>query len=380
MDENQLMALFNQARRYADAGDLATSVKAYLECLRIAQGQNPPISREGLPQFVRSAAINLTQVLNQQGRFAEALEKVTLASFASPSPAGWARALAAKGEALCGLGRIEEGRAAFEQAVRYQAVVGALNSADSITRLASEDLLPWAETLVRSVLDEHAAELNHTYRAEALTILGKIELRRKRPNSARGWFDKAIREDPQWQDARQHLQSLDKADAGKRHTAQAAAQPTVQELAIQGLFKSMDRQLQILSEPGWKLWILPGRRRGAVNLLTSAFGAAFNNKQAHELARHIVQGLLRAMSGTGGPYALGALLAMGPSAVPYLIESLASIDPILRLAACVAVGKLGRLARAASGTLGQLMAMDPDPNIRAQAAISVALVDTETVT
>jgi tetratricopeptide (TPR) repeat protein len=126
----------------------------------------------------------------------------------SPTPVGLAIALAAKGEALCGLGKINEGMEAFDEAIRTQPIVGALNSADSMTRVTSTYLLGQAQRLVDRVLTKYLDNLNQSLRAEAYTIYGKIAVKRGEEGIAQDWFERALAEQAEHSDAKLQMQLL----------------------------------------------------------------------------------------------------------------------------------------------------------------------------
>lgn len=209
MATQELSTLFRTALQLADQGELDASAEQYEQCLRTAQSSAVFWEPEALASFLRSAAINLAQVLNRQGRFEQALKKLDQAMAHSPTSVGRAIALAARGEALCGIGKIREGAEAFDEAVRAQSVVGSLNAADSMTRITSMDLLEDASRLVTQVLKRFSDQLSPTLRAEAYTIHGKIALREGHKTIAHEWFRKALAEQPDYADAQLHMRALE---------------------------------------------------------------------------------------------------------------------------------------------------------------------------
>jgi tetratricopeptide (TPR) repeat protein len=205
MNRAELLDLFKQTLQAAERGDLETSAKGYEKCLSDVRDSPLAFALDERAQFIRSAAINCAQVLNKLGRYGEASEKVDFALSQSPTRFGTAIALSAKGEAICGLGRIQEGEQLFRDAIGAHPIIGALNSADSMTRIRSADLSHEAERLVQSVLNSYSQQLDGTHRAEAYTILGKLAVRRNRREEAREWFTKALTEQPNCEEARQQL-------------------------------------------------------------------------------------------------------------------------------------------------------------------------------
>ncbi len=193
-----LQSLFNQAAQSAERGQYQEAANSYVAFLDAVQG----------PQDVRSAAFNLAQVFNKLGDFSQALRYVELGLSHSPTEFGRAIALAAKGEALCGLGRTAEGKAAFNDAARAHPIVGRLNSADSMTRLETEEFWRQAEEWVDLVLASFGAQLDEQLRAEAVVITGKIAARRGNLDQARAQFEKALAEYPGFEAAKLQLRLL----------------------------------------------------------------------------------------------------------------------------------------------------------------------------
>ena len=208
MNPQEMNNLFSSALHSAERGDFESAEKKYEQCLRVAQHAAPPLAQSDLAKFVRSTAINLAQVLNKLEKFPEALAQIDLATLNSPTPTGWAIALAAKGEALCRLGRIKDGTQAFAEAVRAQPVIGSLNSADSMTRMKSTHFLEEAQRLIDHVLNSYGDQISPSLRAEAYTINGKIAVRRRDLSLAYQWFSRARREVPGYADAELQMQLL----------------------------------------------------------------------------------------------------------------------------------------------------------------------------
>jgi tetratricopeptide (TPR) repeat protein len=209
MNRQELMELFNKALQSAERGDLETAARGYEKCLSGTHDSPLAFALDERAQFLRSAAINCAQVLNKLGRYGEASEKIDIALSQSPTRFGMAIALAAKGEAICGLGRIQEGEQLFCEAVGAHPITGALNSADSMTRVRPADLSQKAENLVQSVLRSYDKRLDGADRAEAYTILGKLAVRRNCRMEAREWFTKALAEQPNCKEAKQQLLNVE---------------------------------------------------------------------------------------------------------------------------------------------------------------------------
>jgi tetratricopeptide (TPR) repeat protein len=221
MDSGKLNALFQRASRLAESGDLDGAAAAYTACLAAADTGVLSPAPELHAQFVRSAAINLAQVLNKQKRFVQALDRIELAMSLSPTPAGRAIALAAQGEALCGIRKSEEGALCFERSAIAHPIIGALTAADSMTRVESGAFLAEAERLAHQVLNTYPTILTPNIRAEAYTIIGKVAVRRNHHGVAREWFGKALSEQPDCADANLQLKLLDEPVKGESQTVLA---------------------------------------------------------------------------------------------------------------------------------------------------------------
>lgn len=203
-----LQSLFNQAAQSAERGQYREAANSYVTFLDAVQGPRSPAPSAQRPQLVRSAAFNLAQVYNKIGDFSQALRYVELGLSHSPTEFGRAIALAAKGEALCGLGRTADGQAAFNEAASAHPVVGRLNSADSMTRLGAEGFWRQAEEWVGLVLASFGPQLDGQRRAEVSVILGKVAARRGDIGQARAQFEKALTEYPDFEDAKLQLRLL----------------------------------------------------------------------------------------------------------------------------------------------------------------------------
>jgi len=226
MDVQELNNVFKWASQLAERGDLQASADSYETCLRIVQDSVIPWTPDALSKFVRSTAINLAQVLNKQGKSGQALERIDLAMANSPTPSGRALALSARGEALCGLGRMDEGTKAFEEAIRAQPILGCLNSADSMTRVESTSLLGEAQRLIDLVLSSYREQLDANFRAEAYTINGKIAARRAEFNRAQEWFAKALGELPEYADAKLQMRLLRASASDEQMTPRGVREST----------------------------------------------------------------------------------------------------------------------------------------------------------
>jgi tetratricopeptide (TPR) repeat protein len=164
-----LQAMFNRAVQLAERGEYRQAAEIYESLLEFV---------EGSPQVVRSIAFNLAQVLNKTGDYQRALELTEMGLSLSPTDVGIAIGQAARGEALCGLKRFEDGKAAFQQAAKAHPIIGRLNSADSMTRVGGEEYLDLAEQWVTKVTGDFGHMLNESLRAEVHTILSQISEKR----------------------------------------------------------------------------------------------------------------------------------------------------------------------------------------------------------
>jgi len=197
--EVDLQKLFDDASAAAGRGEHAEAARLYEACLANAPTGHPPISGEVLRSYYRSAAFNLAQSLLRIGNFVRALEVVELGMHSGPTAIGRAIALAAKGEALCGLGRIGEGKAAFDEAAASHPMIGPMNAADSMSRIASNELLSvarrWSESLMRS------QRLDKRRMADVNTTLARVARRQGNINAALQLAATALTLDPSNHDA-----------------------------------------------------------------------------------------------------------------------------------------------------------------------------------
>ena len=130
MATQELNSLFELASQSAVAGDLQASAQHYERCLEIARYSAVFWIPQELAKFERSAAINLAQVRNKQENLLRQSPESRRLWLKSPTSVGRAIASAAKGEALCGLGKINPGMEAFsDEAIWTQPIIGSLNSA-----------------------------------------------------------------------------------------------------------------------------------------------------------------------------------------------------------------------------------------------------------
>lgn len=210
-----LQTLFKDGQNFAERGQYHESAAAYETFLKHVTD----------PQLVRSAAFNLAQVRNHLRDYEEALRLVDLGLSLSPTDFGRAIAMAARGEALCGLNRTDEGRAAFAQAVQAHSIVGRLNSADSMTRLDSTELLGMAEEWVVHVTCSFGKNLPGHFHSEALTILGKIAAARGDYAQASRQFGEVIKAYPAYEDAKLQLRRLQERQPDFEGTNNSAASP-----------------------------------------------------------------------------------------------------------------------------------------------------------
>jgi len=170
----QLQELFDSASQAAQGGDDSEAVRQYQVALTSVQNSRTQLPAESRAQIIRSVAFNLAQSLNKLGRFAEALEHIELGMEHHPTAVGMAIALAARGEALCGLQRLEDGQRAFEEAAQAHPIIGRLNSAEAMVRLGMPALVFIAEQWVNRVVSTCGSQLNDSLRAEVHRIREQI--------------------------------------------------------------------------------------------------------------------------------------------------------------------------------------------------------------
>lgn len=164
-----LQAMADRAAEHDRRGEYRQAADIYEKLLEWAQGPGG-----NNPQIVRSLAFNLAQFLNKLGDYDRALELTELGLALSPSAVGRAIGQAARGEALCGLKRIDEGKAAFREAAEGHPIIGRLNSADSMTRVGGGELLDMAEEWVTTVVNDYGSQLNKDLQDEVDTIRREV--------------------------------------------------------------------------------------------------------------------------------------------------------------------------------------------------------------
>jgi len=213
---DEMVAIFQHASWLAERGEYASSAAEYEKFLSQVETSSSTWSQKDRDFAVRSASFNLAQVYNHLGRFKEALNQVTTGLSCSPSLTGLAIAAAARGEALCALDHVELGERAFAQAVAAHPITGRLNAADSMTRVTSKDMLDTAAQLlseVEEIWKQEAAQSSsgpgsNRQTPELYTIRGKIFARRGQTAQAKEWFDKALKVDSSYEDAKLQLRNL----------------------------------------------------------------------------------------------------------------------------------------------------------------------------
>ncbi len=174
-----LESLFQRASRHAERDENEESAKAYEALLKEVQRPDLNLPAADRAKLFRSAVFNLAQVLNKLGNYQRALQYVTLGLTHGPTDVGKAIALAAKGEALCGLGREAEGKMAFAEAMQAHPIIGRLNAADSMARLGTPAFLQRAEELIEIVLSSFGNALPEKLFGEATSIRRIIVARRQ---------------------------------------------------------------------------------------------------------------------------------------------------------------------------------------------------------
>jgi prepilin peptidase CpaA len=206
---DDLGVVFASASTLAAQGEYEKAATEYERFLRGVVESRQAWDHKDVDSAVRSASFNLAQVCNHLSRFREALEQANHGLLRSPSQIGRAIGLAAKGEALCGLGQMDEGRVAFDQAVQTHPIIGRLNVADSMTRVSTANLLDDAASLlldVEHLLMKDACQSNkpraNNHMAELYTIRGKICVRRGQLSEAKKLFEQALQIDGSYEDAR----------------------------------------------------------------------------------------------------------------------------------------------------------------------------------
>ncbi|SRR6266478_1019445 len=193
MKSDYLGNLFIRANKLFKRSDFGEAARIYEQVVNEASVSPSGFAPDVTDQFLRSACFNFAQVLNRLREFEKALGFVERGLKLSPTAVGRAIALAAKGEALCGMNRDKEGIVAFEEAVLAHPVVGRLNASDSMTRVESKELLQLAEQWVDEVIQSYGTQLEPKTQSEAASINGKIAVRQGREARAREQFELALR-------------------------------------------------------------------------------------------------------------------------------------------------------------------------------------------
>ena len=243
MTHDEISGKFNEGSALARKGDWDQAATLYEACLQAAQGPASPFNGDNLAQFVRSSAINLSQLRVRQRHFTAALDLVSLALKNRPTAYGTALALATQGAALCGAGNLAEGLPVITQALQAQPIHGALTAADLIIDLVDPvapviciplsaipypvsvstvvpdfsvrtsglpggvDLLAYAEQLVLGVMEQSR---DREVLGDAYEHLGRIKKKYGSKEEARELFQKAREIGSTSGDPDRHLADLDR--------------------------------------------------------------------------------------------------------------------------------------------------------------------------
>ena len=208
MELIDIQSQFREASQLALRGDYREAANIYELLVTTMRSAGSPVQASDLQQLLRSACFNLAQVLNRLGEFKKALEYAQEGLGLAPTEVGRAIALSAKGEALYGLGRIDEATVAFREASLAHPITGRLNSADSMARLGSRQLLVIAEQWVEDVVKSFADRLRPQLWCEVETIRGRIAAHHGDYETAKLHFEGALRADPTSADAKVQLSLL----------------------------------------------------------------------------------------------------------------------------------------------------------------------------
>jgi tetratricopeptide (TPR) repeat protein len=208
LDLPAIQSQFWEASQLANRGDYRESAKIYELLATTMRSPGSPIQPSDLQRLLRSVCFNLAQVLNKMGEYKKALDYVQEGLNLEPTDVGRAIALSARGEALYGIGRIEEATLAFREASLAHPIVGRLNSADSMARLGSSQLLVLAEQWVEHVVKSFARNLSPQLWSEVDTIRGRIAAYHGDYPTAKLYFESALRADPASSDAKLQLSLL----------------------------------------------------------------------------------------------------------------------------------------------------------------------------
>ena len=160
MELNQVNAKLDALHRTEQQGDYAETARLYDELLTFLAG----VKRAGgadVDQTLRSLAFNYAHFRNKHFHgYTRALQAVELGMACSPTGFGVSVGLAAKGEALWGLGRKEEAMQAFRVAAEAHPINGRIESAYCMVRLEDPELLPIAAAWVESAVKNYSQHFN----------------------------------------------------------------------------------------------------------------------------------------------------------------------------------------------------------------------------
>jgi len=173
----------NSAVTAAESGDNTRAARDYEIAFHALMKSSAGMDRADHATAVRSISFNLAQVLNKLGKHKDALNYVNEGLKHTPTSLGLAIAYAAKGEALCGLGRKAEGLQLFSDAAGAHPVVGHINSAESMARLGSDELNSLAEQWISNVETMYGGRINESQRAEIKAIRKQISANKQSPRS-----------------------------------------------------------------------------------------------------------------------------------------------------------------------------------------------------
>ena len=165
-----------EAGEYSGAAHEYDDLIAYLEKERL-ENPSPDLDKE-----VRSMALNYAVFLNRHLRdYQKALAQADLGMRCSPTPYGVSVGTAARGEALMGMGEIEQASTAFATAVEAHPINAAINSAECLVRVGDARQMEMAASLLQQVEDRYANQLTDTWRSEIEVIRRGISIRATKP-------------------------------------------------------------------------------------------------------------------------------------------------------------------------------------------------------
>jgi hypothetical protein len=161
MDQNQIAAMWELLNRTEQAGDYTETARLYDQLLSIlVRAKQSGQAAEANPSL-RALAFNYAHFLNKHYRdYPKALQAVELGMGCEPTPFGVSVAMAAKGEALWGLGRKEEAMRAFQAGNDAHSVNGRIETAYCMVRLDDPALYSIASQWVESAVRDYGAKLN----------------------------------------------------------------------------------------------------------------------------------------------------------------------------------------------------------------------------